>query len=100
MKSLTEHLWLEVLSRRGFVNITGTVESLAARSGVREGLLFSRLKKKDKEKDKDVLALECGEAQQVLCRHQQGPPVRPMRGGDSGEVHLEVAHQPLDHLAA
>lgn len=25
MKSLTEHLWFEVLNRRGFVNITGTM---------------------------------------------------------------------------
>ena len=38
MKSLTEHLWLEVQGRRGFVNITGTVEDLVRRSGVREGL--------------------------------------------------------------
>ena len=38
MKSLTEYLWLEVPGRRGFVNLTGTVESLVARSGVREGL--------------------------------------------------------------
>ena len=29
MKSLTEHLWFEVPGRRGFVNITGTVEELA-----------------------------------------------------------------------
>jgi len=38
MKSLTEHLWFEVPSRRGFLNITQTVESLVARSGVKEGL--------------------------------------------------------------
>lgn len=38
MKSLTEHLWFEVKGRRGFVNITPTVEELVARSGVREGL--------------------------------------------------------------
>ena len=38
MKSLTEHLWFEVEGRRGFVNITGTVEQLVRRSGVREGL--------------------------------------------------------------
>lgn len=38
MKSLTEHLWFEVPNRRGFVNITGTVEGLVAKSGVREGL--------------------------------------------------------------
>lgn len=38
MKSLTEHLWFEVPNRRGFVNITETVESLVAKSGVVEGL--------------------------------------------------------------
>jgi secondary thiamine-phosphate synthase enzyme len=38
MKLLTEHLWFEVPNRRGFVNITSTVEALVAKSGVREGL--------------------------------------------------------------
>ena len=38
MKSLTEYLWMEVPARRGFVNLTSTVEGLEARSGVREGL--------------------------------------------------------------
>ena len=38
MKSLTEHLWFEVPNRRGFVNITSTVEALVEKSGVREGL--------------------------------------------------------------
>ena len=38
MKSLTEHLWFEVPSRRGFVNITETVEGLVRKSGIHEGL--------------------------------------------------------------
>ena len=38
MKSLTEHLWFEVPARRGFVNITDTVEGLVRKSGVKEGL--------------------------------------------------------------
>ena len=38
MKSLTEQLWFEVPGRRGFVNITGTVEDLVKQSGVKEGL--------------------------------------------------------------
>jgi len=38
MKSLTEHLWFEVPSRRGFVNITGSVEALLRKSAVQEGL--------------------------------------------------------------
>src|ERR1700722_17405460 len=38
MKSLTEHLWIEVPNRRGFLNITSTVEDLVKKSGVSEGL--------------------------------------------------------------
>jgi len=38
MKSLTEHLWFEIPNRRGFVNITNTVEGLVKRSGVQDGL--------------------------------------------------------------
>jgi secondary thiamine-phosphate synthase enzyme len=38
VKSLTEQLWFEVPTRRGFVNITQTVEGLVRKSGVQEGL--------------------------------------------------------------
>jgi hypothetical protein len=38
MKSLREQLWFEVPNRRGFVNITRTVEDLVRKSGVQEGL--------------------------------------------------------------
>jgi secondary thiamine-phosphate synthase enzyme len=38
MKSLTEYLAFEVPARRGFVNITATVEKLVQKSGVAEGL--------------------------------------------------------------
>jgi secondary thiamine-phosphate synthase enzyme len=38
MKSLTEYLTFEVPGRRGFVNITETVEGLVRSSGVSEGL--------------------------------------------------------------
>ena len=38
MKSLTEHLYFEVPNRRGFINITDTVEELVRKSGVKEGL--------------------------------------------------------------
>jgi secondary thiamine-phosphate synthase enzyme len=38
MKSLTEQLWFEVPGRRGFVNITGTIEKLVTKSGVQDGL--------------------------------------------------------------
>jgi secondary thiamine-phosphate synthase enzyme len=38
VKSLTEHLWFNVPSRRGFVNITETIADLVMKSGVNEGL--------------------------------------------------------------
>lgn len=38
MKSLTEHLWFQIPGRRGFLNITPTVEKLVSRSAVQEGL--------------------------------------------------------------
>jgi len=38
VKHLTEQLWFEVPGRRGFVNITDTVEALVRKSGVQEGL--------------------------------------------------------------
>ena len=38
MKSLTEYLWFEVPDRRGYLNITDTVEALVRKSGVQEGL--------------------------------------------------------------
>ena len=40
MKSLTEHLWFEVPDRRGYINITSTVEQLVLKSGVKEGLVL------------------------------------------------------------
>jgi secondary thiamine-phosphate synthase enzyme len=38
MKSSTEYLWFEVSGRRGFVNITQTVEDLVRKSVVQEGI--------------------------------------------------------------
>jgi secondary thiamine-phosphate synthase enzyme len=38
MKSLTEQLWFEIPTRRGFVNITSAVDQLVKRSGIQEGL--------------------------------------------------------------
>jgi secondary thiamine-phosphate synthase enzyme len=40
MKSLTEYLTFNVPNRMGFVNITGQVEEIVRRSGVREGLVL------------------------------------------------------------
>lgn len=38
MKSLTKELWMNVPSRRGFVNITPQVEALVSQSGIQDGL--------------------------------------------------------------
>src|SRR6476619_5382849 len=38
MKSLREYLWFEIKCRRGFVNITQTVEELVRKSEIQNGL--------------------------------------------------------------
>jgi len=38
MKSLTEYLTFNVKDRRGYINITSTIEELVTKSGVREGI--------------------------------------------------------------
>lgn len=38
MKSYREELWFEIPARRGFLNITPTVEECLRKSGIREGL--------------------------------------------------------------
>lgn len=38
MKSLTEHLWFQTPHRRDYLNITGQIEELVCKSGVKEGL--------------------------------------------------------------
>ncbi len=40
MKSYRKELWFEIPSRRGFINITQTIEKCLNESGVREGLLL------------------------------------------------------------
>ncbi len=40
MKSLTEHLWFDTEKRIEFINITGKVEELVKKSGVKEGLVL------------------------------------------------------------
>ena len=37
---MTEHLWFEVPERRGYINITSTVEQLVLKSGVKEGIVL------------------------------------------------------------
>ena len=40
MKSYRKELWFDIPSRRGFLNITGDVETCLRESGVREGLVL------------------------------------------------------------
>ena len=40
MKSYRKELWMEVPSRRAFINITRQVEEILSESGIREGLLL------------------------------------------------------------
>ena len=41
MKSLTEYLWFEVPDRRGFLNITSSVEQLVRKSEIQEGICLA-----------------------------------------------------------
>ena len=41
MKSLTEYLWFEVPNRRGFLNITSSIEQLVRKSAVQEGICLA-----------------------------------------------------------
>jgi secondary thiamine-phosphate synthase enzyme len=38
LKSTTEYLWFNTDTRRAYINITGKVEEIVRRSGIREGL--------------------------------------------------------------
>ena len=38
MKSLTEHLWFDISTRRDYINLTSKVEELVEKSNVQEGL--------------------------------------------------------------
>ena len=38
MKSITEHLWMNIKGRRGYLNITSQVEEILKKSGIKEGL--------------------------------------------------------------
>lgn len=40
MKTFREELWFEIPARRGFVNITQSVEDCVEKSGIREGLVL------------------------------------------------------------
>lgn len=40
MKSFRKELWFEIPKRRGFVNITSTLEDCVKQSGIKEGLLL------------------------------------------------------------
>jgi len=41
MKSLTEYLWFEVPNRRGFLNITSSIEQLVQKSEIQEGICLA-----------------------------------------------------------
>ncbi|MDP7244273.1 MAG: secondary thiamine-phosphate synthase enzyme YjbQ [Flavobacteriales bacterium] len=40
MKSVTEHLWFNTKNKIEFINITGKIEELVKKSGVKEGLVL------------------------------------------------------------
>ncbi len=40
MKFLTEYLWFNTSKKREYINITGEVEKILAKSGIREGMIL------------------------------------------------------------
>lgn len=40
MKCMTEYLWFHTKKHREFLNVTGKVEEIVSRSGIREGMVL------------------------------------------------------------
>jgi secondary thiamine-phosphate synthase enzyme len=94
MKSLTEYLTFEVPARRGFLNITGTVENLVAKSGVGEGIclvnamhITASVFINDAE---DGLLTDYEEWLEKLAPHEPTSQYRHNRTGeDNADAHLK-----------
>ncbi len=94
MKSLTEHLWFEIPSRREYVNITPQVEALVKKSGIREGLCLVNAMHITASvyinDDESGLLQDYDEWLEKLAPHE---PVSRYRhnqtGEDNGDAHLK-----------
>ena len=94
MKALTEHVWFEVPSRRGFLNITGRVAELVGKSGVREGLCLVNAMHITASvyinDDEGGLLEDYEEWLEQLAPHEPVTRYRHNRTGeDNGDAHLK-----------
>ena len=94
MKSITEHLWFEVPSRRGFLNITPRVEEIVRRSGIREGLCLVNAMHITASvfinDDESGLLEDYEEWLERLAPHEPVSAYRHNRTGeDNGDAHLK-----------
>jgi secondary thiamine-phosphate synthase enzyme len=94
VKSLTEYLWFEIPNRRGFVNITNTVESQVRKSEVQEGIclvnamhISASVYINDAE---DGLLHDYEEWLEKLAPHEPTSQYRHnRRGEDNADAHLK-----------
>ena len=94
MKSLTEELWFEIPSRRGFVNISEQVGALVRRSGVREGLCLVNAMHITASvyinDDESGLIEDYEEWLETLAPHEPTSRYRHnLTGEDNGDAHLK-----------
>ena len=94
MKSLTEHLWIEVPQRRDYINITDKVEALVRASGVKEGLCLVNAMHITASvyinDDESGLLKDYDEWLEKLAPHEPTERYRHNRTGeDNGDAHLK-----------
>jgi len=94
MKSLTEYLVLNTEKRREFINITGDVEALVGKSGVKEGLCLVNAMHITASvfinDDEGGLHDDFEEWLETLAPHQPISRYRHNRTGeDNGDAHLK-----------
>jgi len=94
MKSLTEHLVLNTEKRREFINITGDVEDLVEKSGVKEGLCLVNAMHITASvfinDDESGLHDDFEEWLEMLAPHEPISKYRHNRTGeDNGDAHLK-----------
>jgi len=91
VKSLTEYLWFETKGRRELINVTGALERLVAKSGVREG--FCLVSAMHITAGIWVNDDESGLKQDFLDWAEKLAPVADYRhhrtGEDNGDAHLK-----------
>ena len=94
MKSLTEHLELNIPKRMGFVNITAEVEDAVRRSGVQEGLCLVNAMHITASvfinDDEAGLHADYQDWLEALAPHEPTARYRHNRTGeDNGDAHLK-----------